>query len=619
MANLSSKTGYVPAQTQISLANGAATTVQEFGAYDAQEVTGHVFIDATSNYRAAIKLIILKNGAGTYSVAAEEVVGDTYLAAAIVSFSMTGSILSATLPSVAGFTSAYIRYTLSSLTMGGSFPLTIAGTSVVPNFGAQNIVTTGTLSTGNATVGTLASGAITTSGNLTYSGTTFTIGSNKSDASDTARLILNSGGAIDKTRGAFLQLYGNEFGSSVGGQSRFIAGDSADASGSNTAYEWQSSASTGAASAVVMSITGAGAVTMGSASSASNTHQYLSSGDVAVQAKSVGTANQSSFDLYHAATLRAGIKALPSTSALAIATGDLGIITNSQNIIFSADGTTRHMIMSTAGAVTLGPTSGATGSLSHSVNNGTTGNCSLDIKTGNTSGYSILSMIEGADAQQIRKAWGTNDLEFYHNSTLQAAVSSAGAWAFGKTTAGIPGTFKLNGAVAGSIIRLHREGSDEGSIYLNTYSSDFRVGTTDNGSELLSITSLGTTYLNPSTGNGIYTNVNRLFRCVGTSSIARPGTECASTDFTTSLINSSKVSITGSGNFNVHGIAVLNEGTVIFFHNNTASTMTVKHNSATEGTSAAKIFTRTSADVTFPPNTTAMFIYGTDRWQLIGA
>lgn len=50
MANLSSKTGTIttPVQTQISLANNATTSVQDMSAYDAQEVMGFVYVDATA-------------------------------------------------------------------------------------------------------------------------------------------------------------------------------------------------------------------------------------------------------------------------------------------------------------------------------------------------------------------------------------------------------------------------------------------------------------------------------------------------------------------------------------------------------------------------------------------
>jgi hypothetical protein len=49
MANLSSKTGTVttPVQAQLSLANNAATSVQDFSAYDAQEISRLVYVNAT--------------------------------------------------------------------------------------------------------------------------------------------------------------------------------------------------------------------------------------------------------------------------------------------------------------------------------------------------------------------------------------------------------------------------------------------------------------------------------------------------------------------------------------------------------------------------------------------
>ena len=130
MANLSAKTGFTPVQTRVTLANNATTSVQEFAAYDGQELTGFVFIDATTDYRATVKIQVVKNGAGTYEVAAADIAGDDNGGSPIVSFSMSGSVLRATLVSYAGFVSAYIQYNLNAPALGANFPLTVDGSNV---------------------------------------------------------------------------------------------------------------------------------------------------------------------------------------------------------------------------------------------------------------------------------------------------------------------------------------------------------------------------------------------------------------------------------------------------------------------------------------------------------
>lgn len=136
MANLSSKTGTIttPVQTQISLANNATTSVQDMSAYDAQEVMGFVYVDATADLRAYFTVTVVKNGAGTYEIAGADVAGDQSgtgaSAIAPVSFSMSGSILQATLPNITGFASAYLRYQLSAPYLGGNYPLTVSARQV---------------------------------------------------------------------------------------------------------------------------------------------------------------------------------------------------------------------------------------------------------------------------------------------------------------------------------------------------------------------------------------------------------------------------------------------------------------------------------------------------------
>ena len=137
MANLSSKTGFTPVQTQVNFsAVNSATTIQNFAAYDSQELTGFVYVNTTSTgaltLRAAVKVTVNKNGAGTYEVASVDVAGDSVSSLPIVSFSMSGTNLQATLSSSITGTwgSGYIKYQLSAPALGGNFPLTVSASQV---------------------------------------------------------------------------------------------------------------------------------------------------------------------------------------------------------------------------------------------------------------------------------------------------------------------------------------------------------------------------------------------------------------------------------------------------------------------------------------------------------
>jgi len=110
---------------------------------------------------------------------------------------------------------------------------------------------------------------VMTGANLHFADTDFSIGANTANASDTKRIIVSGGGGGGgKTRGAYIALSGNEYGSSLGGQVYVTCGDAADSSGSNTAFSIQGSASTGAASADIAKVTGAGAWFFGNPSAA---------------------------------------------------------------------------------------------------------------------------------------------------------------------------------------------------------------------------------------------------------------------------------------------------------------------------------------------------------------
>jgi hypothetical protein len=103
-------------------------------AYDAQEVTGFVYVDASSDLRCSFTVMVVKNGAGTWEVASVDLAGDNLSGAPFVTFSMSGSILRVTLANIpAVFASAYIRYQLSAPYLGGNYPLSVSASQVLGN------------------------------------------------------------------------------------------------------------------------------------------------------------------------------------------------------------------------------------------------------------------------------------------------------------------------------------------------------------------------------------------------------------------------------------------------------------------------------------------------------
>lgn len=119
-------------------------------------------------------------------------------------------------------------------------------------------------SAGRVTMGPTAGGVThLINGDLSYSDTTFNILADTSDGSDTKRIQLSSGGSVGSTRGSYITMYGNEYGSSLGGRILFSAGDSADAAATAVAVQFDASATTGAASSTILQAAGRGSWVVG--------------------------------------------------------------------------------------------------------------------------------------------------------------------------------------------------------------------------------------------------------------------------------------------------------------------------------------------------------------------
>jgi len=121
--------GGTNAYSQITLTNNAVTTIQNASAYDSVELTGWVYINATVKYRFAVKVQITKKGDGTNYLVSFQHSGDTPPTGFDVDATAAG-LVQITLPSIAGFTSAVVQFSLNGPAVGASLPLQIESTNV---------------------------------------------------------------------------------------------------------------------------------------------------------------------------------------------------------------------------------------------------------------------------------------------------------------------------------------------------------------------------------------------------------------------------------------------------------------------------------------------------------
>jgi len=121
--------GSANVQTVIPLANNTTTTVQNVSAYSAGQLTGWIEISATTPLRFYISAQFSKNGAATNWNLSYQTSGDT----PPTSFSMTitsGGLIQVILPSITGFVSSSISYSLNAPAVGTTLPLSIDAGSI---------------------------------------------------------------------------------------------------------------------------------------------------------------------------------------------------------------------------------------------------------------------------------------------------------------------------------------------------------------------------------------------------------------------------------------------------------------------------------------------------------
>lgn len=121
--------GGANARTQITLSNSTTATVQDVSTYDAGELTGWISITATTPLKFFVKAPFAKNGAGTNWNISPSYMGDTPPAGFSLSIT-SGGVIQYTMPSVSGFTSAYLNYALNAPAVGTSFPLSVSSSSI---------------------------------------------------------------------------------------------------------------------------------------------------------------------------------------------------------------------------------------------------------------------------------------------------------------------------------------------------------------------------------------------------------------------------------------------------------------------------------------------------------
>jgi len=122
--------------TQISLTNAATTTIQNASAYNAVELTGFIYINATTPYRFTFKAQVTKKGDATDYLISYQTSGDTPPTGFNISVT-TGGLVQVTLPSVTGFSSAIAQFALNGPAVGASLPLQIQSSLLTLNAGIQ--------------------------------------------------------------------------------------------------------------------------------------------------------------------------------------------------------------------------------------------------------------------------------------------------------------------------------------------------------------------------------------------------------------------------------------------------------------------------------------------------
>lgn len=342
------------------------------------------------------------------------------------------------------------------------------------------------------------------------------------------------------------------------------------------------------------------------------------------------------------------------------AVGDLAIRANNLKILFSTDDGASIQGKVESGAWALGA-AGFTGT--HDLN---CTNLEVEAASGQTGGIAYLT--GGIDRIKLHYknsegapylASNGAGLRFSTNNTTttHGLIDAAGAWVVGATGSteqhlinGITAAVRTSaGAGIDTLTLRNSSGSANTAVRIvlgpstatavstdataryaviegindggNSISTVFKNSNGGTPVETGRVSGAGAWSLNPTTGDGIYSSINRLFQIAETANFSvGASTSLTSTNLTTSVINASHITfVSATGAFDVHGVIALNSGTMLVINNNSGQTMTIKHESGTEGTATNRIRTRGAADVAFPSGSAAMLVYSNTRWFLIGS
>lgn len=130
---ISGTSGFIPALAKIPLPlDKTVGNVKDATNFNAMEIQGYVTVVAGSTYRASVKVSVIKNGAGTYEVAATDIAGDDISGNPIVSFSMSGAMLQAQVSSSFGtVTNAEISFSVLNPSLNGEREASVDASAIV--------------------------------------------------------------------------------------------------------------------------------------------------------------------------------------------------------------------------------------------------------------------------------------------------------------------------------------------------------------------------------------------------------------------------------------------------------------------------------------------------------
>lgn len=118
------------ARTTIFLSNFYTTNVVNLSQYDAGEISGWVYINATTKYRFWFSAKFAKNGAGNDYWISPSTMGDAPPAGFSISITNSG-IVQVFMPSISGFANASITYALDAPAVGAQYPISVNGDQVI--------------------------------------------------------------------------------------------------------------------------------------------------------------------------------------------------------------------------------------------------------------------------------------------------------------------------------------------------------------------------------------------------------------------------------------------------------------------------------------------------------